>query len=212
MTQATLGFRAHSGWAVLVGVAGPTESPVVIDRRRIELVDSTIPGSMQPYHAAERLSLKAAEEFVNRSTETARGLARSALRAVIDELRLKGYVVIGCGILLASGRPATTLAATLASHALIHTAEGELFRNALAHASKNCGLDVLGVKERDLNARAADQLGLSLDELRRRVGELGRPIGPPWRQDEKHAALVAWLALFGVITPSRSAARRDNHV
>jgi hypothetical protein len=33
--------------------------------------------------------------------------------------------------------------------------------------------------------------------LQRRVAELGKPIGPPWTQDQKFAALVAWLALVG---------------
>src|SRR2546427_1219177 len=193
LKHAALGFRAHSGWAALVVVAAPSRSPAVIVRRRIELVDLGIP--RQPYHAAQKLDLKEAEEVVRRCTETARLLARRAFREVIDDLRRKGHDVVGCGILLGSGRPATTLAATLASHALIHTAEGELFRDALSHASERCDLRVTGVPERELYARGTAQLGLAVDKLRSRVTELGRPIGPPWTQDEKHAALVAWLVL-----------------
>ncbi len=68
-THAALGFRAHSGWAALVVVAGPPRSPAVIDRRRIELVDPGIPGSKQPYHAAQKLDLKKAEEVVRRCTK-----------------------------------------------------------------------------------------------------------------------------------------------
>ncbi len=194
-TRAALGLRAHSGWAVLVVVAGPPRSPKVIERRRIELADPGTPGSKQPYHAAERLDLKEAAKLVRRCADEAKRLARRAFRAIIHEVRERGHDVVGCGILLASGRPATTLAATLASHALIHTAEGELFRNALTHASEHCDLAVTGVRERDLFARGAAELRLPTDELRRRVAELGRPIGPPWRQDEKHAALVGWLTL-----------------
>jgi hypothetical protein len=114
---------------------------------------------------------------------------------VIDELRERGHEVVGCGILLSSGRPAATLAATLASHALIHTAEGELFRNALTHASEHCDLRVTGVRERELFARGVAELRVPVDELRHRVTEMGQPIGPPWRQGEKHAALVGWLVL-----------------
>lgn len=192
---AALGFRAHSGWATLVVVAGSRRSPAVVDRRRIELADPSVPGSKQPYHAAEGLALKKAEELVRRCADEARLRARRSLRAVIADLRESGHDVVGCGILLGSGRPATTLAATLASHPLIHTAEGELFRDALTHASERCHLPVTGVRERELFARAAAELGVSEDELGRRVTELGRSIGPPWRQDEKHAALVGWLAL-----------------
>lgn len=196
ITHVALGLRAHSGWAALVVIAGAPCSPAVpavIDRRRIELIDPGLP--RQPYHAAERLDLQEAEKLVRRCADTARLLGRQALRAVINDLRKKGHEVVGCGILLGSGRPATTLAATLASHALIHTAEGELFRDALTQASEHCGLPVTGVKERELHARAAAELGVSASELGRRVTKMGLPMGPPWRQDQKRAALVAWLAL-----------------
>ena len=188
-----MGFRAHSGWAALVAVAGPPRSPAVIERRRIVLVNPGTP--RQPYHAAEGLDLKEAGKLVERSIDEARLLARQALRAVIRDIQKKGQAVVGCGLLLASGRPLTTLAATLASHALIHTAEGELFRDALTHAGAHCGLPVTGVKERELFARGAAGIGLSVDELERHITGMGRPIGPPWRQDEKYAALAGWLAL-----------------
>ncbi len=193
MTHAAVGLRAHSGWAALVVVAGPPRSPAVIERRRIELVDHGIP--RQPYHAAKKLDLQEAAELVRRCAHRARLLARRALREVVKDLHTKGHDVVGCGLLLSSGRPATTLAETLASHALIHTAEGELFREALAHASKQCDLRVTGVRERQLFAQGESQLHLPAGELRRRVSELGRFIGPPWRQDEKYAALVGWLVL-----------------
>lgn len=195
MRPAALGVRAHSGWAALVVVAGPPRSPAVIVRRRLELAGAGIPRPVQPYHAAQRLELEEAEEVVRRSANEARRLARRAFRALIAELGESGHDAVGCGILLGSGRPATTLAATLASHALIHTAEGELFRGALAHASEHCHLRVTGIKEGELYARVAAELRLQVDELGRRVTELGRPIGPPWGQDQKHAALAAWLAL-----------------
>ena len=190
-----MGFRAHSGWAALVVVAGPPRSPVVVDRRRIELVDPAMPAAKQPYHAAQKLDLKKAGELVRRCTEESRRRARRALRAVLDDLREKGHDVVGCGILLGSGRPATTLAATLASHALIHTAEGELFRDVLIRASEHYDLRVTGVRERELYARGAAELGATADALQRRVTEMGRAVGSPWTQDEKHAALIGWLAL-----------------
>lgn len=192
-THAALGFRAHSGWAVVVAVAGTPDSPAVIDRQRIELIAPGIP--KQPYHAAEKLDLKAAEKLVGRCAQTAERLARRAVRAVVDDLRRKRHEVVGCGILLASGRPRTTLAATLASHALIHTAEGELFRDALARASEHWGLAVTAIRERELYERGATEFQVAADELRLRVAEMGRAVGPPWTQDEKQAALVGWLAL-----------------
>ncbi|HEY6292511.1 MAG TPA: hypothetical protein VI455_13265 [Terriglobia bacterium] len=197
-SPAALGFRAHSGWAVLITVAGSataTEALVVIDRRRIELVEPGSPETVQPYHTAARLGPKQAEAFIKNCAERARLLAIQALRAVIDHLSATGHQVVASGILLSSGRPTTDLAATLASHALIHTAEGHLFREALTRASEHHHLPVMGLRERELFRRASAELGTSPDEVRRRVAALGHQLGPPWRQDEKHAALVAWLAL-----------------
>ncbi len=193
--RAALGFRAHSGWAALVAVAGSPRSPRVLDRRRIELAEPGIPGSKQPYHAAEPLELNDAEALVGRCAKATDLLAHQGLRTVVEDLKKRGHDLVGAGILLASGRPATSLAATLASHALIHTAEGEFFRNALIKASESLRLPVTRVKERELFAQAEAELHVHANELQRRLNELGRQLGPPWRQDEKFAALVAWLAL-----------------
>src|SRR6266852_6334939 len=103
MTSAALGFRAHSGWAVVVAVAGSPLAPVVLHRQRVELVDSGLP--KQPYHAAEPLELKKAEALVNRSVAGARRLARQSLRAVVASLNAHGHEAVACGILLSSGRP-----------------------------------------------------------------------------------------------------------
>ena len=194
--RVALGLRAHSGWATLVAVAGPPGSPSVVDRRRIELADASIEGSKQPYHEAEGKKPKEAERIVGRCIDSSRRLALEALRAARDELRGRDHDVAGCGLLLASGRPLPDdLHAILASHALIHAAEGEMFRDVLVRASEACALPVTGVRERDLLARAAEATGLPAPDLQRRVGEMGRALGPPWRQDEKLATLAAWLVL-----------------
>jgi len=198
MKRAALGLRSHSGWAVTVIVGGQLDAPVVIDRRRVEIADPAIGGATQPYHAAAHLDLKKAEEFVKRCAASATQLAERALRALIDDVKEKRHEVLGGGILLGSGRAAPTLATTLASHALIHTAEGELFRRALTQASERCGLALTAVPERELWSRSTLDLHMTLDELQRSVAEMGRQIGPPWRQDEKHAALAGWLALAAV--------------
>jgi len=195
MTHAALGVRTHSGWAVVVVVEGPSNAPAVVDRRRIEIADTGIAGSTQPYHAAAELDPGKADGFVQGCADSTRLLAERAVRAIIGELRGKGYKVCGGGILLGSGRPLPGLATILASHALIHTAEGELFRGALTQAIQRCGLPVTSVRERELWAQGGTKLHKPVAELQRYVTEMGRRIGPPWRQDEKHAALVGWLAL-----------------
>jgi hypothetical protein len=78
---------------------------------------------------------------------------------------------------------------------LIHTADGELFRQALIHAGRRCNLVVFTCEERELFATACRSLGMKGDGLVRVLIAIGKPIGAPWSQDEKLAALSAWLAL-----------------
>ena len=193
--SAALGFRVHSGWAALVAVTGPLKSFAVIDRNHIPLADPAIKGSVQPYHAAEPRPFADAERLIHRCIDSSRNLAYIELRKALDDLHRKGYRARACGLLLASGRPLPDLAATLASHALIHTAEGQLFRDAVTHAAQRCELPMLKLKERELLDHAAIRLGISATEVPHRLTALGRSLGPPWRQDEKYAALVAALAL-----------------
>jgi hypothetical protein len=93
----------------------------------------------------------------------------------------------------------------LASHALIHTADGELFRRAILYASS--GLASTTAKERDLLTETSRALRLKPNDLTRRIAALGRPLGPPWSQDEKFASLVAWLALASRRAPVTHAAK-----
>jgi hypothetical protein len=202
MTPAALGFRAHSGWAVFVVLGGSARSVELLERGRVEMVEGETP--RQPYHAAENLSFKQAEKLIADCISGATRLAQKQLADVLQRAESREHTVIGAGVLSCSGRPLPDLAAILGSHALIHTAEGEMFRNVLSGACEKQNLPVIRVKERELNATAAAQLGISADDIQSRLSEMGRRIGPPWRQDEKMAALIAWLALA---TASKSAKR-----
>jgi len=97
-------------------------------------------------------------------------------------------------LLLASGKTLPNLEKILASHALIHTADGELFREALSCAAKRSGLATVKIRERQLLEIAQQALGSEAVTLLRRLTELGKPLGSPWSQDEKFATLAAWLA------------------
>jgi hypothetical protein len=193
--RAAIGIRAHSGWAVVVAVAGDSGEVRVVDRQRIVVVDSDGPRAKQPYHFAENLPLGEAQSHLDRCEETAIRLAVAGLRSVVKTLRDSQNEVLGCGILQASGRPLPALAATLASHALIHAAEGEFFRNAFARACAEIGVPVSKVREREIFDIAAGELRIPAARLKLKLANLGRELGPPWTQDQKNAALAAWLLL-----------------
>jgi len=193
--KAAIGCRVHSGWAALVVVAGPIQAPVIIDRRRIVNADNRIPGSKQPYHHVEMWPLPKAQGHIDRCTRSTKIMTEGAFGTLVEEMHAKGQRVIGFGLLTASGRPVPSLADALASHAMLHTAECEFYRNALIEASQDCGIPVTRLKEKELLPRAKDILGLAQETLPARLVELGREMGPPWSQDEKLAALAAWMVL-----------------
>ncbi len=195
MKDAALGFRAHSGWTALVALSVSKGSPLVLERQRVHLVEVFTYEFRQPYHTAEKMPHAEAPAFISRVQTEAKRLAHCAIHGLQRSLQNQGYELSRCGLLLASARPLPDLEKILASHALIHTADGELFREALLHASARCGLPVLSVKERELLDRAGQTLRLKPADLARRVTELGRPLGSPWSQDEKFASLAAWLSL-----------------
>ena len=193
--QAAIGFRVHSGWAAAVAVSLEKGTPVVLVRQRVHLVETFTYEFRQPYHTAKKMLGGQAREFISRMKGEARRLAYRAIQELESRTQEQGVKLTRCGLLLASGRPLPGLEEILASHALIHTADGELFREALLHASARCGLRDFTIKEKELVDRAENILRLKSAVLKRRVAELGAPFGPPWSQDEKFAMLAAWLAL-----------------
>jgi hypothetical protein len=195
MKQAAVGFRVHSGWSALVTVSLENGAPTVLSRERVHLVETFSYKFRQPYHTAEKMALEKARAFIAGVLSEAKRLATRALRSTEAELGRQGFQVERSALLLASGRTLPSLDRILLSHALIHTADGELFREALRHSSAHCGLEVTCIKERELLDRGAQALRTNRDKLLRRLTELGSKLGSPWTQDEKYAALAAWLVL-----------------
>ena len=196
--QAAVGFRVHSGWSAVVAVSLEKGAPVVLARQRVHLVETFTYEFRQPYHTAEKMLAGQAREFISRMRLEARRLAYSAIQELASRTQEQGVKLTRCGLLLASGRALPELDKILASHALIHTADGELFREGILHAIARCGLEDFRVKEKELLDRAGRTLRIKPNALMRRVTELGRSVGSPWSQDEKLATLAAWLALRGI--------------
>jgi hypothetical protein len=175
--RTALGWRAHSGWAVLVVVRAPASSPVVLARRRIELVDGPLP--RQPYHAiVERgLAPRAGRALIARVEKMALSTATAATASVVDEYAVETVGVVGRERIVPDD-----LERILASHALLHAAEGDLFDRALLDAAAQVGLPVhLVAPERIVVGRAIDLAG--------------KVLGPPWQKDHKQAAAAALQAI-----------------
>jgi hypothetical protein len=195
MKPAALGFRVHSGWTALVAISLEGGLPRVLLRERPRLVKTFTFEFRQPYHTAEKQPLDEARAFIAQVRGEARELAHRAIHSAQWSLAEQGYVIKRCGLLAASGKTLPELPQILASHALIHSADGELFREAILYACEKLGLDTLVEKEKEVFEKAGHVLRLSSSELTSRLADLGRAHGSPWTQDEKLATLAAWLSI-----------------
>lgn len=182
--KVAFGFKAHSGWAALVVLGKEKNDLVVVDRRRVELVE--IEWAKQPYHAAEGLKPEAADDLVQRGIKAAHTLAIREVRAAVKRESQRKNEVKACAVLVGSSMPDWSVAEILAVHFRMHKAEGVLFRDALVKASKESKLKTVEVPEKSLTDHW---------DLAKQISSLGKTVGPPWGKDQKDAALAALLAL-----------------
>lgn len=186
-----LGFRVKSGRAIAVLVAGPIQTPRVLNRREIDLCDSDIPESRQPYHAAMG-TLETDEAKVERRRKVVAEAANRSVAELIGDYRNAGYQIRAAGLVVGSDiDPAKITNPHIRAHAL----EGRLFRTVVEDAVRSQGLACSTFVERSVYTDAAAVLQRSEQDLKSAVAKLGKEQGGPWRADEKTACLAAWLAL-----------------
>ncbi|HEX4167768.1 MAG TPA: hypothetical protein VHZ55_20075 [Bryobacteraceae bacterium] len=195
MKDAAIGVRMHSGWGALLVVSGQAATLEVIVRRCIVLADPNRPGAVQPYHFAAEMELPEATNHLANSAGVSAHLARVAIQTVVRELLSCDYRIIGAAVLLASGRPLPSLSKILASHPLIHTAEGEFFRSMVWRACEHLAIPVTGIRERHLDQCAQARFGNRSAQVQQRIAGLKSSLGPPWTEDQKKASLAASLVL-----------------
>src|SRR5215813_8112803 len=197
MKEAAIGVRVHSGWGVLVAVSDNDGEPAIVERKHITIIDSATRGTKQPYHFVESFAIEDAESHLSACASASQKLARAAIDGILHSLRRRDNKVVGCALLLASGRKLPSLPDILASHALIHTAEGEFFRRLFRDAFDQLHVPVTGFRERELHKDAKELFGNEAAHVVRKISDLRKSIGSPWTIDEKSAALAAWMLLSG---------------
>ena len=196
--KVALGLKAHSGWAALVVLATRGDELTVVERGRLELIESAgAEWAKQPYHAAEEMASDRARHLVRRSITMARRLATHEVRRAIARMKAAGHQVTAGAVLTAEPMPAWTVEEILAVHVRMHRAEGVLFRDALARAVRACRLRCVEIPEKRLNEVAEKALPAPVGRVREKVAALKKSIGPPWGMDQKDAALAALIALQG---------------
>jgi hypothetical protein len=192
---AAIGFSPHSGWAAMVVLGGTAAAPELLARARVQLIDDHDPESKQPYHAVEFLCVEEATGRLDGYMAVATRRAQDFIRAQSEQLQERGITIRSVGIVDSSSRKQISLPSILASHALIHAADGDHFRNALFVAAEQCLLQVYRIPAKNLEQHAAKCLRLSDNRMLATVNRLGLGKGPPWGADQKKAALLAWTLL-----------------
>ena len=195
MKRAAIGVRMHSGWGAVVAVGAGAEGVEVLQRLRMVVSSRDVPGAVQPYHFAEKLKLEDAKQFLAERLADSTAIAGGIIEVLLNALADRQYQVAGAAVALAAGRPLPALEKILASHALIHTAEGVFFREVFAEACRKLGIAVTGLRERELAKCADEVFGKRASSIREQIASMGRSIGPPWTSDQKTAALAGAIVL-----------------
>jgi hypothetical protein len=193
--RAALGFSPHIGWAAVVAISGSHDAPSVVAKRRIDMATTFDTGAV--YHVGQALPPARAEALVRSSERTFAAAARASIAALAAELRDRGLEPIASAVPRGSAKPLPPLEAILRSHALVHAAEGELYRRVLARASEACGIPAAFVPAKSLQALAARAAGIPEKRIVSILAVIGKASGKPWARDQKLAALAAWFALAG---------------
>jgi hypothetical protein len=186
---AAIGCRVHTGWAALVVVAGDADQPEILLRRRAELADPSGRVRKNVYQASRGLDPAEAAPRVEAAERIAAEQATAALEAIALDHKARA-----CGVVTGAFEGAP-LESILASHALAHAAEGQLYQQALLHGAESLGLEALAITKRSIWEQGESALGIGGDELKIRLDDLREELGAPWAEDQKLAALAAWIAL-----------------
>jgi hypothetical protein len=176
-------------------VAGGITQPQVLFRGRIDLADPSGRIRRNVYQAARALDPTDAAPRVEAAERVAAEQAAAAVERTMREAADQGAVVRSCAVVVGSFPRAVRLESILASHALAHAAEGRLYQAALLQGAETCGIDAVAVPKQSIWEQGETRLGLAKDDLREWIDGLRQEVGPPWAEDQKLAALAAWITL-----------------
>ena len=191
---ASLGLRPHTYWTPAAVLAGPASAPRLVARRRIVFATGR---ERMAYHVAAEAGPDKAEAWLDGVRSATQKNAAGEIAALLAELRRDGVSVDIAVVPEARPKLPTTVAEIVRVHAMMHAAEGVLYRDVVAAACRELGLEVVRTLERDLTETAAAILDTEPGALGRRLADMAAGLGPPWNEDYRLAALAAWLGLAG---------------
>ena len=192
MKTVSLGVRSKTGRAIAVALTAGKSVPEFIGRWDILLHDPKILATGQPHHQVMELPWPKAQRAVRSFERRIEKITAAALAGLIRELGEQGFEISAVGVV---GSPDRNLEKIGNFHIRAHAAEGILFRRVIETAAEKLKLHWRGFSDRDILQMAAAELKLPEEKLKNILTAIGRTAGPPWRLDERAAAMAAWIAL-----------------
>ena len=188
-------FTVQAGRAVVVILRGSRRAPSIVLRQEIHLADPWVRESMHPYH--QELGDRAVEgaRARRRGCTAASTAAQRAVRSLVRDMRAHGLDPTGAAIVVAS---LTEPARIAGAHARAHAEEVALYRKAVECALDACGVRGATFLGENVRSAAVPTLRLSGQQVDAMLKAFSHQVGTPWRAQEKHAALAAWLSLKDV--------------
>ena len=167
--------------------------PVVVDRRRLELIEPGVPS--QPYHH-ETLSvpLPEAEKLVLRVRDSVMRTTFARLSELREELQ--PHMIVAMTL---RNPPMTYVPITVAeahvSYPVMCRADAMMYHDAIVTTAQRLGIQLVLHDRGQEAVRAADRLGVSLEDVERFLQTAGEKLGPPWQKEHRFAAAAALGAL-----------------
>lgn len=187
-TSAIVGASLHNGWGIFVTVCVSDGVPIVVDRRRLELIERGVP--KQPYHhEALELDLAEAANLIERVRASAVATAREAMAALRGEFE-KTQEILGIALPERTAIP-NELSDILIRGKALYIADRELYVTSVGEAARSLSLDVWTYPRKREFSYAAEATGIDGELLRTYVGSWGKVVGAPWRKDHQTAAATA---------------------
>lgn len=182
-----LGWRVHSWRALVVAVRGPATSPEIVHREEITLIDDE--ATREPYHAACAVPIDEAPALIGSVEKAAAAAAARAIKGFVSSLGS----VAAVGVVGGNRKVPSELSRRLASHAMLHASERDLYERAIIEGATTAKLPVTTIPATGkLFADASDVLGVRLEPA---LASLRESMGPPWQKDHREATAAALVAL-----------------
>jgi hypothetical protein len=183
-----IGLRIKSGFAIAAIVSKSGAGCAIEAVRTVALSTEELPQTRFPYHPTIELPERQGAAWSDKAVKEVRRTAASEMGKLLQEHAGIKHAAMVVGSVIdpdSLGNP----------HVRVHALEGKLFRDVVAAALAEQGIDCGVLVERDAYTKVATAASTQEQRLRMQIAALGQGRIKPWRSEEKLATLAAWWQL-----------------